>query len=439
MALGFAPFHYWPVIFISLPTLYLILQTATTRWQAIWRSFFFGYGYFMAGTWWIANALLVDADKFAWLLPFSVLGLSAVMALWFAVLGLLAYALRRRMSPLLFALLWLALELLRSLGMFGFPWNLIGYMSLASLTFAQAASVIGVYGLSFIIVWVGLLPIYYGVSRSRLLAASICTVLIVVGCYVYGASRLSNPTKFTDIQLRIVQPNIPQEVKGTQEGREVAVEALERLTELPATNAKPDVIIWPETAYPFVLHNDMRHGVPKLDLLITGAVRVDGKQIWNSILTINGNGEVLASYDKHQLVPFGEFVPLRSILPLDKITPGNIDFSRGSGPQTLRVDTLPPFSPLVCYEVIFPWMAIDKAARPSWLLNVTNDAWYGDSPGPYQHFEMARMRAIEQRLPLIRSANSGISAVIDSRGRAVSILPLGIEGILDVALPSADK
>jgi apolipoprotein N-acyltransferase len=448
LSLGFAPFHYWPVVFASLPVFYLLLQSAMSRGQALWRGFAFGYGFFMAGTWWIANALLVDADKFAWMLPFSILGLSAVMALWFMVFGYLVYKLRARMSPLVFAVLWVIVEILRSIGIFGFPWNLAGYISLASLEFAQVASIIGVYGLSFIVVWIGLLPVYWAGAqthpRQQRRIVSILAFAIIIGCYSFGLHQLSTPTAYTTTMLRIVQPSIPQEIKGTSEGQEVAAKLLGDLTKKPSQARKGGddslVTIWPETAYPLTVRVGEKHPLPKLDgVLLTGAVRAEGARpnlkVWNSIIAMNGEGEVLATYDKHQLVPFGEFVPLRSVLPLDKITPGDIDFSRGAGAQTLNVKGIPPFSPLVCYEAIFPWMAVDAKNRPQWILNVTNDAWYGDTAGPYQHFDMTRMRAIEQGLPMVRAANNGISAVIDGRGRVIRSLPLGSRGSMDIFLP----
>jgi len=201
----------------------------------------------------------------------------------------------------------------------------------------------------------------------------------------------------------------------------------------------PAVTIWPETAYPGAVRGLTDQPWPFSKLLLTGALAVEGEgadtRIYNSVAAIDGQGNLRARYDKHQLVPFGEFVPLRAVLPLRKITPGDIDFSRGEGAHTVAIEGVPPFSPLVCYEAIFPWMATAET-RPAWLLNVTNDGWYGDSAGPYQHFAMARMRAIEQGLPLARAANNGVSAVVDPYGRVVASLALNVRGILDVPLPA---
>jgi apolipoprotein N-acyltransferase len=443
MALGFAPFNLWPVIFISLPIFYILLSASERLGQALWRGFYFGYGYFMAGTWWIANSLLVDADKFAWMLPFSILGLSAAMAAWFVVFGFLVYRCRRFMSPPLFAALWVVVEYLRTFGMFGFPWNLLGYMGLSSLSFAQIASLIGTYGLSFLLLLVALTPLYWlqSVSKLQRYAMTVLAVMLLALCYGYGAQRLKVPSGFTETVLRVVQPNIPQEVKGTHAGRDIAIDVLGRLTNQRSGTRVPDVTIWPETAYPFTVRVGEEQSVPKVNLLITGAIRAEGfrpvYKIWNSIVVMGVEGDVITTYDKHQLVPFGEFVPLRTILPLDKITPGDVDFSRGHGVRTIQVEGLPSFSPVICYEAIFPWMAVDSNTRPQWLLNVTNDGWFGVSAGPYQHLAMARMRAIEQGLPLVRAANSGVSVVTDSYGRVLSSLGLNQRGAIDIRLPIA--
>jgi apolipoprotein N-acyltransferase len=445
MALGFAPVHAWPMIFISLPVFYRLLCTATKIWQAAWRGFFFGYGYFMAGTWWIANAMLVDVSKFAWMIPFSVLGLSALLAVWFGLFGALAFRLRSASvvrNVVRFAGLWVAVEYLRSVGMFGFPWNLAGYIALPSLHIAQVASVMGTYGLGFFVVLAGLAPMV--MVRHR--RAGMLPLLVMGGFYAYGVWRIPPSTAMTDTHLRIVQANIAQSLKWTPQGGEESLDSHAQLTRAPGT--PPDVAIWSETAFPFTLREDsmwpyrLAQLLPPQGVLLTGAVRSENRngmhQIWNSMVAIDAQGRMRDRYDKHQLVPFGEFMPLRDVLPLDKITPGDIDFSRGAGPRTLIVnERVPPFSPLICYEAIFPWAAVNPQQRPQWMVNITNDAWYGNSPGPYQHFDMARMRAIEQGLPLARAANTGISAVVDPYGRVVASLGLEGRGVVDSLLPTA--
>jgi apolipoprotein N-acyltransferase len=294
LSLTLAPFHLWPILFFSIPIFYALLQLAARPWHAIATGFVFGYGFFMAGTWWIGNALLVDAAQFGWLLPFSILGLSAVMALWFALFGGVIFALRRVMTPLLFALVWVMIEILRSLGMFGFPWNLLGYAAFASLPLAQFAALVGVYGLSLLLVWFALVPLYWlGPTLHRCRGVvTLCVVLIAVGSFGYGQKRLDAPSAMTDTQLRLVQPAIPQEVKGTRAGQSVAIKLLTEGTEQRSDAQGQVITIWPETAYPFTVRGAEHFPLPKLPgPLLTGALRVEaqegGARIYNSLIAVS--------------------------------------------------------------------------------------------------------------------------------------------------------
>jgi apolipoprotein N-acyltransferase len=447
-ALAFAPFHFWPLLFFTFPLLLHYLEIATPR-QAMRHAFFFGYGFFMAGTYWIAFSLLVDASKFGWMLPFSVLGLSAAFAFYLVPMGYIFAKLRRQDSLtnlLLLVILWVATEYLRSLGMFGFPWNLMGYSVTPSARLMQSAALVGTFGLSIFVMIAALMPILWWRGHPARQVATSALLAFITIAYLYGMWRMpSDPAPLSDTRLRIVQANIPQSLKWTPEGKDQSMRLHGVLTYLQTDAPPANLVIWPETAFPFVLSDKsewlprLRNFAPDDGYLITGAVRgwdVDGTfAAANSLFVINPKGEVTALYDKHQLVPFGEFVPLRNILPLQKIVPSDLDFSRGDGVHTLSVAGAPPFSPLICYEVIFPWLVVDKSARPAWLLNLTNDAWFGVSPGPYQHFAMARMRAVEQGLPLVRAANTGISAVVDPFGQVLRFLPLAGRGVIDSALP----
>jgi apolipoprotein N-acyltransferase len=250
--------------------------------------------------------------------------------------------------------------------------------------------------------------------------------------------------------LRLVQPDTAQTLKWVPAER---ARNFERLLELTASPVKPDAapvthVIWPETAVPFFLERDagarqaMASVTPPGGSIITGAPRVrvepnGDNRFWNSLHAVDGSGAVIASFNKFHLVPFGEYMPLRGLLPVGGIAAGATDFSSGDGPVTLQVPGLPPFSPLICYEVIFPAAVKDPANRPDWLLNVTNDAWYGKSAGPHQHFAISRVRAVEEGLPLVRSANTGISGVVDGYGRVTASLGLGERGVVDAALPAA--
>lgn len=450
-ALAFAPTDCWWLLPITIPLFYLLLDSAAGRRHGLGRGFAFGYGFFMAGTWWIANALAVDVEKFGWMIPLSVGGLSAVMALWFALLGWLVWWKRSGdayTDVLRFLILWVVVEYVRTLGMFGFPWNLLGYTALVSDRVSQLGALTGVYGLSFLVGACALLPVVWikpGISERNRMIYSAVTLIALIIIYGYGMARTPSDIAYTDTRVRVVQGNIPQSLKWSPEGRLESIRIHGELSTMQTNGPTPEIIVWEETALPFTLYPNsvwpsrVSGMLPPRSTLITGAVRADDSgrdiKVWNSAVVISPDGQWSTSYDKHQLVPFGEFVPLRNVLPLEKITPGNTDFSRGKGPQTLRSGNIPPFSPLICYEIIFPWITLDKTDRPEWLVNVTNDAWYGDSPGPHQHFTMSRMRAIEQGLPLVRAANTGISAIIDPYGRPIRMLNLNERGIIDQALP----
>ncbi|MCH7931941.1 MAG: apolipoprotein N-acyltransferase, partial [Proteobacteria bacterium] len=265
-----------------------------------------------------------------------------------------------------------------------------------------------------------------------------------------GSVRLAGAGDGTveGVLLRLVQPNVGQHHKWEPELREALFARHLRLT-ASAGFERVTHVIWPETAVPFFLANEparrraIAAATPRGGALITGALRTtpeptSPRKLWNSLHAIDDAGRVVATYDKFHLVPFGEYVPFRRWFPtIAKLTYGTIDFSAGPGPQTLRVPGLPSFSPLICYEAIFAHQVVDSADRPEFLLNLTNDAWFGISSGPYQHFAAARLRAVEQGLPLARAANTGISAVVDGYGRITARLGLDREGVVDAPLPEA--
>jgi apolipoprotein N-acyltransferase len=249
------------------------------------------------------------------------------------------------------------------------------------------------------------------------------------------------------VTLRLVQPNIEQTNKWRDDLRVAQLTKYLELSRRVGTPT-PTHVIWPETATPFFVAHEprlrrvMADIVPPAGALITGALRSTGpgeipRRVWNSLHAIDSSGAIVATFDKFHLVPFGEYMPLRSVVGIGKLTQGGTDFSAGPGVQSLRVPGLPPFSPLICYEVIFPGEVVAAGDRPEWLLNVTNDAWFGISTGPHQHFSSARLRAVEEGLPLVRAANTGISGIIDAYGRVVARLGLGLEGVVDGPLPRA--
>ncbi len=281
---------------------------------------------------------------------------------------------------------------------------------------------------------------------------------MIAALAAYGALRLARtPTTYVDgVRLRIMQPNLQQDEKFNYAQKQQVMSRYLALSDRaagPQSMGVRDVthLIWPESAFPFFLTREadalaqIAALLPKGTVLITGAIRAPegapGSLItraYNSIYLIDHDGSILPVYDKVHLVPFGEYLPLQNFLErlgLIQLTKVRGGFIPGDRRRPVNVPGAPSFLPLVCYEIICPGEAVPRGERPGWLLNVTNDGWFGASAGPYQHFQQARIRAIEEGLPLVRAANTGISAVVDPLGRVLKMLPLGTEGVLDASLP----
>ena len=466
-ALAMAPFNLWPLLAITLPVFVWLLDGTGTGRSGFISAFFsgwwFGFGYFLAGLYWIGMAFLVEADRFAWLLPIAVVSLPAGLALY---TGLGAVLARLLWTPgpsriLAFALGLGIAEWLRGHLLSGFPWNSFGYALAAVPALAQTASWIGLWGLTFIALAVFASPAvitdkFEATKRPWLWPAIAVLVLAVLG--VYGLHRLATiETGFVaDVKLRITQPNLPQDQKFQPAAKHAILDryiAISDRATAPDRQGIRDVthLFWPESAFPFFLEQeadalariaDLIHGGA---VLITGAARLEEPRppanearVYNSIRVVGSDGAISATYDKVHLVPFGEFLPFQSFLEsigLEQLTRIRGGFSAGPRLRALSIPRLPPAAPLVCYEAIFPGEVIPEGPRPAWMLNVSNDGWFGLTPGPYQHFLQARLRTIEEGLPLVRATNNGISAVVDPLGRIVAMLPLGQEGVLDARLP----
>ncbi len=446
--LAFAPFFATPVLFVTLPWLMHRVRVSVSGKSAFRTGWWFGLGYSIASIYWFSYALLVDAARFGWLIPFALLGIGGALAVYHGLCTLAAYRFRKLpIVPycLAFALCWTVSEILRSLLFSGFPWNLLGYgwgMNEVSL---QAASIGGVWWLSLITIALASVPLWW---RERAYASAVIAVLIFGVLLGYGAFRLNaNPTRYEPgVMLRLVQANIPQTLKWDKNAERSNLDLHVKLS-LSAGYEKITHLIWPESALPFRLEeggflaSELAKIVPPRGALATGVVRfvppaAPGKPptVYNSLNILDADAHIAAVYDKRKLVPFGEYVPLRSVLPLEKLTPGGLDFSTGTNADPIPIHGAPDMRPQICYEAIFPWLS--NGAYPHWILNITNDAWFGLSSGPYQHFAMTRMRAVEQGVPLIRSASGGISAAIDAYGRVLSLLPLNTRGVLDTPLPT---
>ena len=458
-ATALPPAHALPLLLVSFTGLVWLIHASRSPWHAAVAGWWFGLAHFICGIYWIGAALLTDPSRFGWMVAPAVIGLSAGFALFPALAAFAARlpALSCAGRVLALAVTWTAAEWLRGTIFGGFPMNLMGTVWAPSLGMVQGAALAGVHGLSFVTVLAAAAPAALAASRVDespgrrpwLLPGAAFALLAAV--WIGGQARLAlAPDQAAgDIRLRLVQANIAQTLKW-QEGERAAAIARHLSLSQGDGFAAADVVIWPEAAVTFLLNESPRlkafvsRAAPPGGYLITGAprrTRSAGRTIafWNSLHVLDPAGAIAARYDKHHLVPFGEFIPLRAVLPLPLLAYGGRDHSAGPGPRTLSLPGLPPFSPLICYEAIFPGEAVAAGVspdeRPHWLLNITNDAWFGHTAGPYQHFQAARFRAVEEGMPLVRVANTGISAVVDSYGRVVGRLGLGETAVLDAPLP----
>ena len=443
------PLFYLPALIISFTGLAWLLNGATTFRLAFFIGWVFGAGYFGAGLYWVSEAFLVDAGKHAWLIPFSLFALSFGLGLFGGLATGVAWHFWSPGLGCAFSLgaSWALFELVRGVAFTGFPWNPIGNVWVFAPTILQTASWIGVYGLSALTIFAATCFSSFGTKSKlkfpyALLGAGLLCVLAIVGNWRIEAT---SPQVASDVVLRVVQPNIPQREKWHPQ--HIAKNYAHHI-KLSGNKGNGLVthIIWPEAAVPFSIITDPKNrqslvrAIPDGGSLVTGTPRLIEKSsgvstALNSVIVIDSGGTISAVYDKHHLVPFGEYIPFRGILPLEKLTSGAIDFSSGPGLKTLKVPNLPAFSPLICYEAIFPGRVALLEERPAWLLNLTNDAWFGQTAGPHQHLASAILRAVEEGLPLVRAANTGISAIVDPYGRVISRLDIGERGVIDSPLP----
>jgi apolipoprotein N-acyltransferase len=472
-ALAMPPFGVWPVLALSLTAAVWLVDGRAMAEDRPLRSigaaagdgWCFGFGYFVAGLWWLGAAFFVEADEFLWALPFGVLGLPAVLAFFTAFGFALARALwtpgAKRIVT--FAAAMTLAEWLRGHLFTGFPWNVYG-MALAqgpethaTPILGQAASLVGLWGLTFVAVACLAAPatLLGGAGRRRYVPTAVAA-LVLAALAGYGLWRIpSTPVADVDgVVLRIMQPNVRQDENFRPDRGQEILDHYIDVSRRPATTDLGPVthLIWPESAFPFLLEREpgalaqigalLHPGT----ILMTGAARADDRlpgenyRIYNSIQVVDEHGTIRATYDKVHLVPFGEYLPLGGLLERFGLrqfvdVPGT--FVPGPKHKLLAVPGLPATAPLICYEAIFPDDVVPEGERPALFLNVTNDAWFGRTAGPYQHFAQARLRAIEQGVPLVRAANTGISAVVDPYGGITAALPLGQEGIIDAKLPVA--
>jgi apolipoprotein N-acyltransferase len=438
-AAALPPVHAIPVLLLAVPGLLALLAAQPGPRAAALIGFWFGFGHHVLGLYWITEAILFEAARFWWLVPLAVPGLAAVLALFIAA----PCAFARTAPPgwrrvLVLAGGWVLADLARQFVATGFPWNPWGSVwavpGPVGDVFLQPAAWVGVPGLTLFTLVLAATPV---LSR-RAMAGGVVALAVWAG---FGVWRLAGPPPPPPgVTVVLVQGNIAQ---GRKWDRANVLDIFGRYLDLTRdgmarAGGGPAVLIWPETASPFLLESDPNAraaiaeaaGVPAL----IGSVRFDaGQRPRNSLVALAGEGTPVAVYDKWHLVPFGEYQP--DWLPLPGLVEPGDGFAAGPGPRTLHVPGLPAVGPLICYEAIFPAEVVDPLLRPDWLVNVTNDAWFGNSTGPRQHLAAARLRAVEEGLPLMRAANTGISAAFDAFGREQARLGMNQTGVLMTPLP----
>ncbi len=452
------PYCFWLLLGLGIPAFYVLLASTRSCKTAFFESWLFAFGYFGFGLYWIGNALLVDDNPFSWVWPLAIAGLPALLAMFYGVCGLMLHLLvklRTWAGWVAFIAALAFTEWLRGHLFTGFPWNTFAYTWNENLSMAQSVALFGSYGLTFMTLLWAMIPALWwcsiGQKKSRVMASCALGVL-ALSLFLWGHSRLAaNPLSLrSDVTLRIVQPNIPQKDKWNN------LKAVDNLKQTLAYSRPDDsngtsstIIIWPETAVSERLLSNpqvaaavqsMLQSYGRPAYLMTGILRSDQDETgqdryYNSLATYDSEMNRISVYDKSHLVPFGEYIPFQKYVPLKPFVEFS-GFQKGSGPQTQAIDGLIKFSPLVCYEIIFPGAVIQKGGdSPDLLVNVTNDGWYGDTAGPRQHLAMTRFRAIEEGIPVARSANTGISAAFDSLGRMVAQAPLNEGKSLNIAVP----
>ncbi|MEM1345882.1 MAG: apolipoprotein N-acyltransferase [Pseudomonadota bacterium] len=451
MTLGHPPISLPWVLFAALPLLVALVAVSTAGQAAIigWAA---GFGYFVAGLHWMGHAFLVDPERFAWAMPFAVTLMPAFLGLFWAGAFWLAHRLaqpsRLRLALALATALATA-ELARSTVLTGFPWNLPGYVWLETPVI-QSVRWIGPHGLTLLTLIAAALPA--AVTQARW--APGVTLALIALAWADGTVRLATPlpSETTRPVVRVVQPNAPQHLKWRPPHRERFIaRLLEHSAAAPdPALGPPAAVIWPETAITFLPQDDpVRTAEAAASTqgatLIAGALAYErtpeGRRWTNRLLAFAPDATTLATYDKHHLVPFGEYMPLAPLMrwigleALADLSGGGL--APGPGPRTLTLPGLPAFAPAICYEIIFPTQVVAPGPRPDWIVHLTNDAWFGGFAGPQQHLAQARIRAIEQGLPVVRAANTGISAVIDARGTVVARIGLDRHGHADARLPPA--
>jgi len=438
-ALALPPLHVVPALLIGIPVLLRLIQASPRPTVAARRGWWFGIGLHVAGLYWVTEPILIEAARFWWLVPFAVPALSAVLAVFIAVPAAITWYARPGWSAAItLAGAWVLADLARQFFASGFPWNPLGsvweFPGRAGDVMIQVASLVGVHGMTLATLLLASLPLLSWTWRA-------CGVAMLAMWVSFGLYRLEQPMPpGPDLTVLLIQGNVEQ---GQKWDRALMVLIFRRYLDLTrqavaTTDGRPAVVVWPETASAAQLQTDgpAREAIAEAAgdaQALIGAVRFDSDdRPRNSLFALGAGGVIESIYDKWHLVPFGEYQP--DWLPGIQVVPGG-GFASGPGPETLHIPGLPAVGALICYEAIFSHQVIDESDRPAWMVNVTNDAWFGNSAGPRQHLAAARLRAVEEGLPLLRAANTGISAGFDARGHELGRLGLKTTGVLALHLP----
>ena len=459
LPLSYPPFFLLPIFYLATCLVfYLAVQNLAvfSLWQMARLGWCFGFGQFASGMAWIGEAFLVEAELFLWALPFAVTGLPAGLALFHAAAFALFGALAKRLQPsrlgalILLALLLALSEYARSHVLTGLPWNLPLMGWAGWLYLAQPVALIGIYGLSLLAL---LSAAFMAAARRSSVLAALALPLVAFAYSLFALSGGPAAPAAGALKITVVQPNLAQREKWRPELRDRHIDKTFKMTALGLQYAPDtDLIIWPETAIPALIDEGsgfaerLAAALPRADdgrvaYLLTGAIRreigAQGTAFFNSAMLWSGDGLLLARSDKHHLVPFGEYLPFQSFLEaigLQQLARLRGGYAAGPPAARLSAARLPLLAPLICYEAVFPGLA-QGGPRPAAFVNLTNDGWFGTSFGPYQHLAQARLRAIEQGIPLLRAANTGMSAAFDARGRQLDRLPLAEAGVFSLPLP----
>ncbi len=485
-SLSMAPANFWPALFLGLGTLYISVSRAPTPLKAGALTFAFALGYYGFGLSWVGNALLVEDNPYWWVWPLAISGLPLMLS-FFPAIAMTAF---KRFSLhfikhkdtyentvidyVMFCILLSLADYARGHLFTGFPWNLYGYTWISVLPVAQLAAIADIYLLNTMTIFWATAPAFILISKAGKTRKSAYALFIIASfmlAYGYGHNRIKSylasiNNQSSTTQIVVVQPNIQQSEKWKPEKRAqhfIDLVDMSSYRNIKDLGAQRTIIVWPETAISQdILDTDWTmekiratlSGYPRDVLLIAGALRYTKnttqqqvkEEYYNSIITFNKNSDIIDTYDKQHLVPFGEYIPLDSYINISPVV-GFAGFRRGNDTNIRSFATQPmgahtkemgvvSYISLICYEVIFPeYVRSVTVKKPEFIVNVTNDAWYGDSFGPYQHMVQARFRAIESGLPLIRSANTGISAVIGPVGNVLSSIDLMEKDILNEKMP----